>query len=178
MIQFLDALAIFFMISMGVIGFRRGVIEELGRLLGLIISMIFSLSFYLDLSSFLIQWIKFDITVLTILSFILLFSIILITIRIITKLIHYLFLSKSTNLVNRLMGIIFGMCKGMLFVMVFFWVFEIIPNDTTKEIVSKKSMIAGHLVELRKSIVLTFNLNDPIEKGEKTILDYLKEIEK
>ena len=47
MIQFLDALAIFFMISMGVIGFRRGVIEELGRLLGLIISMIFSLSFYL-----------------------------------------------------------------------------------------------------------------------------------
>lgn len=178
MIQFLDALAIFFMISMGVIGFRRGVIEELGRLLGLIISMIFSLSFYLDLSSFLIQWIKFDITVLTILSFILLFSIILITIRIITKLIHYLFLSKSTNLVNRLMGIIFGMCKGMLFVMVFFWVFEIIPNDTTKEIVSKKSMIAGHLVELRKSIVLTFNLNDPIAKGEKTILDYLKEIEK
>ena len=170
MIQFLDALAIFFIISMGVIGFRRGVIEELGRLLGLIISMIFSLSFYLDLSSFLFQWIKFDITVLTILSFILLFSIILITIRIITKLIHYLFLSKSTNLVNRLMGIIFGMCKGMLFVMVFFWVFEIIPNDTT--------MIAGHLVELRKSIVLTFNLNDPIAKGEKTILDYLKEIEK
>jgi membrane protein required for colicin V production len=178
MIQFLDALAIFFMISMGVIGFRRGVIEELGRLLGLIISMIFSLSFYLDLSSFLFQWIKFDITVLTILSFILLFSIILFTIRIITKLIHYLFLSKSTNLVNRLMGIIFGMCKGLLFVMVFFWVFEIIPNDTTKEIVSKKSMIAGHLVELRKSIVLTFNLNDPIAKGEKTILDYLKEIEK
>ena len=76
------------------------------------------------------------------------------------------------------MGIIFSMCKGMLFVMVFFWVFEIIPNDTTKEIVSKKSMIAGHLVELRKSIVLTFNLNDPIAKGEKTILDYLKEIEK
>ena len=73
MIQFLDALAIFFMISMGVIGFRRGVIEELGRLLGLIISMIFSLSFYIDLSSFLFQWIKFDITVLTILSFILLF---------------------------------------------------------------------------------------------------------
>ena len=178
MIQFLDALAIFFIISMGTIGFRRGVIEELGRLLGLIIAMIFALSFYLDLSSFLFQWIKFDITVLTILSFILLFSIILITIRIITKLIHYLFLSKSTNLVNRLMGIIFGMCKGMLFVMVFFWVFEIIPNDTTKEIVSKKSMIAGHLVELRKSIVLTFNLNDPIAKGEKTILDYLKEIEK
>ena len=92
------------------------------------------------------------------------------------KLIHYLFLSKSTNWVNRLLGTFFGIAKGLLFVMIFFWVFEIIPNSTIKEIVRKESMIADHLVELRKTIVLTFNFSDPVEKGEKTIFDYLKKI--
>ena len=95
----------------------------------------------------------------------------------ITKLIHYLFLSKSTNWVNRLLGTFFGMSKGILFIMIFFWIFEIIPNNTIKEIVNQKSIIADHLVQLRKTIVLNFNFSDPVEKGERTILDYLKKME-
>jgi hypothetical protein len=61
--------------------------------------------------------------------------------------------------------------------MIFFWIFELTPNSTIKEIVSQKSIIADHLVELRKMIVSTFNFSDPVEKGEKTILDYLKRME-
>ena len=95
----------------------------------------------------------------------------------ITKLIHYLFLSKSTNWVNRLLGIFFGMTKGILFVMIFFWIFELIPNSRIKEIVNQKSIIADHLVKVRKTIVLTFNFSDPVEKGEKKILDYLKKMD-
>ncbi|MFL3025777.1 MAG: CvpA family protein [Candidatus Neomarinimicrobiota bacterium] len=174
MIQFLDALAIFFIISSGAIGFRRGLLEELGRLLGLIFATIFSLNFYIEIGTFIIGWIKVDPYMLFILSFILSFSLILITIRMITKLIHYLFLSKSTNWVNRLLGTFFGMSKGILFVMIFFWIFEIIPNTKIKEIVNQKSIIADHLVQLRKTIVITFNFSDPIAKGEKTILNYLK----
>ena len=176
MIQFLDALAIFFIISTGVIGFRRGLLEELGRLLGLLFATIFSLNFYIEIGSFIIMWIKVDPSLLFILTYILTFSFILILIRMITKLVHYLFLSKSTNWVNRLLGTFFGMTKGILFIMIFFWMFEIIPNSTTKEIVLKKSMIADHLVKLRKTILLTFNFSDPIEKGEKIIIDYLKKM--
>ena len=95
----------------------------------------------------------------------------------ITKLIHYLFLSSSTNWVNRLLGTFFGMSKGILFVMIFFWIFEIIPNSTIKDIVNQKSVIADHLVQLRKTIVITFNFSDPVAKGEKTILNYLKTVE-
>ena len=36
--------------------------------------------------------------------------------------------------------------------------------------------VAEHLVKLRKTIVLAFNFSDPIEKGERAILDYLKKI--
>ncbi|MBH11215.1 MAG: hypothetical protein CMG74_12865, partial [Candidatus Marinimicrobia bacterium] len=97
MIQFLDALALFFLIGMSVIGFRRGLVEELGRLLGLIIATVFSLKFYVKLGSLLLNWIPMDIWVLFILSFILIFSIILICMRILTNLVQYLFLSKSTK---------------------------------------------------------------------------------
>ena len=177
MIQFLDALAIFFIISTGAIGFRRGFLEELGRLLGLIFATIFSLNLYIEIGSFIIEWVKIDPSIIFILSFILSFSLILTTIRIITKMIHYLFLSKSTNWVNRFLGTFFGMSKGILFVMIFFWIFEIIPNTTIKEIVNQKSIIADHLVQLRKTIVITFNFSDPVAKGEKTILNYLKTME-
>jgi uncharacterized membrane protein required for colicin V production len=178
MIQFLDALAIFFIISMGALGFKRGLVEELGRLLGLIFATILSLNSYLSLGSFLLNWVKIDVWLLFILSFISIFSIILILVRVITKLIHYLFLSKSTNWVNRIMGIIFGTIKGILFVMIFFWLFELMPNQRTKDIVSQKSKISNRLVNLRKTIVLTFNLKDPIEKGEKRILEYLESMGK
>ena len=177
MIQFLDALAIFFILTTGVVGFRRGLLEELGRLLGLIFTTIFSLNFYIEVGSFIVKWIKVDVSVLFILSFILIFSIILIITRMITKLIHYLFLSKNTNWANRLLGTFFGLSKGILFVMIFFWIFELTPNSTIKEIVSQKSIIADHLIELRKMIVSTFNFSDPVEKEEKRILDYLKRME-
>ena len=51
---------------------------------------------------------------------------------------------------------------------------EVIKELVTKEIVSQKSKISNRLVNLRKTIVLTFNLKDPIKKGEKTILEYLE----
>jgi len=177
MIQFLDALAIFFIISMGVVGLQRGFLEELGRLSGLIFATIFSLNFYIEIGSFIIEWFKIDPSILFILSFIIIFSIVLIIIRMISKLIQYLFLSNSNTWVNKLLGTFFGMSKGVLFVMIFFWIFEIIPNPTMKEIVNQKSIVADHLVHLRKTIMLTFNLSDPIEKGEKTIIRYLKSID-
>ena len=99
---------------MSVIGFRRGLVEELGRLLGLVIATFFSLKLYVGLGSLLLNWIPMDIWVLFILSFILIFSIILISMRILTRLVQFLFLSKSTKWVNRLMGTFFGGSKGIL----------------------------------------------------------------
>ena len=173
MIQFLDALTFFFLIGMSVIGFRRGLVEELGRLLGLVIATVFSLKLYVGLGSLLLNWIPMDIWVLFILSFILIFSIILISMRIITRLIQFLFLSKSTKWVNRLMGTFFGGSKGILVVMMFFWIFELMPNSKSADIIMKESEMAQYLIKTRKSIISSFNLDDPIKSGEKSIKNYL-----
>ena len=44
MTWFLDGLAVFFILLLGIIGFKRGFIEELGRLIGLIFAILISVS--------------------------------------------------------------------------------------------------------------------------------------
>ena len=178
MIQFLDALTFFFLIGTSIIGFRRGLVEELGRLLGLIVATVFSLKLYVKLGSLLLNWIAIDVWVLFIMSFILIFSIILIFMRTLTRLIQFLFLSKSTKWVNRLMGTFYGGSKGVLVIMMFFWIFELMPNSKSANIIMKESEMAQYLIKTRKSIISSFNLDDPIKSGEKSIKNYLISIEK
>ena len=74
MIQFLDVLAVFFIVAMGLVGFRRGLVEEMGRLIGLVFATIFALQLYIALGSFLMPWVPIDVWVLFVLSFIIIFS--------------------------------------------------------------------------------------------------------
>ena len=178
MIQFLDALTFFFLIGTSIIGFRRGLVEELGRLLGLVVATVFSLKLYVKLGSLLLNWIAIDVWVLFIMSFILIFSIILIFMRTLTRLIQFLFLSKSTKWVNRLMGTFFGGSKGILVVMIFFWIFELMPNSKSADIIMKESEMAQYLIKTRTAIISSFNLDDPIKSGEESIKNYLISIEK
>ena len=177
MIQFLDALAFFFLITMGAIGFRRGFIEELGRFIGILFATIFSLKFYIKLGTQAMYWFPIDIWILFVLSFIAIFSISLILARFFTKLIQLLFLSKSSKWVNKIIGAVLGSAKGLITIMIFFWTFELLPNSKISIIVSEQSNVSRKLIKVRKSIIKTFNLDDQIEFGEKSIRNYLIKIE-
>ena len=61
--------------------------------------------------------------------------------------------------------------------MIFFWTFELLPNSKISIIVSEQSNVSRKLIKVRKSIIKTFNLDDPIEFGEKSIRNYLIKIE-
>lgn len=173
----IDALAIFFTIAMGLIGFRRGLVEEMGRLLGLIFASVFALRLYVGLGSFLVEWVSIDVWLLFVLSYIIIFSGVLLMVRMITKLFHFLFLSKSTKWVNRVMGTVFGLMKGLLVVMIFFWMVELFPNRESSNIIMSESKMVQRLIQVRKSIITTFNWRDPVELGEKTIREFLDNME-
>lgn len=173
----IDALAIFFTIAMGLIGFRRGLVEEMGRLLGLIFASVFALRLYVGLGSFLVEWVPIDVWLLFVLSYIIIFSGVLLMVRMITKLFHFLFLSKSTKWVNRVMGTVFGLMKGLLVVMIFFWMVELFPNRESSNIIMSESKMVQRLIQVRKSIITTFNWRDPVELGEKTIREFLDNME-
>ena len=104
MVLFLDALAFLFMALNSFIGFNRGFIEELGRLVGLLLSSIIAVNLYVGFGTFLVGILPTDPWAIFVLSFVVIFLGSLFGIRIITKLIHFMFLSKSTKWLNKLLG--------------------------------------------------------------------------
>ena len=75
------------------------------------------------------------------------------------------------------MGTFFGGTKGILVVMMFFWIFELMPNSKSADIIMQQSEMAQYLIKTRKSIIRSFNFNDPIKSGEESIKNYLISIE-
>ena len=73
MVLFLDTLAFLFMALNSFIGFNRGFIEELGRLLGLLFSSIIASNFYIGLGTFLSKIFPTDPWAIFVLSFIVIF---------------------------------------------------------------------------------------------------------
>jgi len=177
MVLFLDTLAIFFMALNSFIGFNRGFIEELGRLLGLLLSSIIASNFYVGLGTILTQTLPADPWAMFVLSYIVIFLAALFGVRIITKLIHFMFLSKSTKWVNKFLGGFFGFIKGVIIVMMFFWMFELVPDKNISNAILNNSISADKLVKIRKDIISTFNWNDPIKKGETTINNFLSKVD-
>ncbi|MBT7514487.1 MAG: hypothetical protein HN655_01360, partial [Candidatus Marinimicrobia bacterium] len=90
---FLDGLAILFVVLLGIVGFKRGFIEELGRLIGLIIAILISVSNSAKLSIKLNEILPSDQWMGLFLSFSLLFTATLIGARVLTKLVHIALLS-------------------------------------------------------------------------------------
>ena len=177
MVLFLDTLAIFFMALNSFIGFNRGFIEELGRLLGLLLSSVIASNFYVGLGTILTKTLPVDPWAMFVLSYIVIFLAALFGVRIITKLIHFMFLSKSTKWVNKFLGGFFGFIKGAIIVTMFFWMFELVPDKNISNAILNNSISADKLVKIRKDIISTFNWNDPIKKGETTINNFLSKVD-
>lgn len=169
---FLDGLAILFVVLLGIVGFKRGFIEELGRLIGLIIAILISVSNSAKLSIKLNEILPTDQWMGLFLSFSLLFTATLIGARVLTKLVHIALLSKSNQLMNRSLGFLFGGIKGGFIVMVFIWVIAILPLKKWSIIIQENSQIAQRSNKLRLEMVTFFNWEDPVALSE----SYLKQL--
>ncbi len=175
MVPFIDALAGFFILVMAVLGFRRGFIEESGRLLGLAFASVFALRFYVDLAKLFLKWSPVDSWVTFTFCYALIFSAVLFLVRLLTRLFSLLFLSGGSSWVNRSLGMLFGLLKGTLIVAMFFWFTELFPENKTMLIIQKESQLAAHLIQVRKHIVTLFNWEDPLKRGQEYIQQLLRQ---
>ena len=174
MILFLDVLASFFMVVMGGVGFRRGFIEEMGRLLGLIISTIFALNYYLDLAGFILSIVPVNTFVIMVISFSFIFALILFITRVMTRFFHILLTSRGTKFANRSMGFLFGAVKGMIILMLLYWTVDLFPEKKWASIIRKESYLSKTFTNTRHVIIDIFHLNDPVQQGEIFIQDVIK----
>ena len=171
---FIDGLAILYMLFNGVLGHSRGLVDELGRLIGLVLSIIISTSQTASVSEIILEKIHLEHWLATIIAFGSIFSIIIILIRLITRLFKIALLSKENIWINSILGFLFGMLKGYCIITVFIWVLIILPLDSWTNIVEQNSRIFHTTNHFRNSMVNFFGWEDPLNYSENFIRDMVQ----
>ena len=177
MILFIDGLVVFFASINGYLGLKRGFLEEIGRILGLTFSIIISLNNYLNLSEIISKWTVLNQKGVLIISYLIIFIISIQFFRLISKILQFLFISKSTKMMNKLLGALLGFFKGMIFISIFVWFFELIPNHKISKIILSESIITSQLVNARTAVSKIFYFDKPIKESEKRIEKLIKDLE-
>ena len=80
-------------------------------------------------------------------------------------------------MVNKLLGALVGIFKGMIFISIFAWFFELIPNHRISKIILSESKITSQLVKIRTTISEIFYFDKPIREGEKKIEKLIRDLE-
>ena len=169
MTWFLDGLALLFILFLGYNGFNRGLIEEFGRLVGLIIAIIISISNTKSISEDIIGKVDIDNWIITILTFTLLFIFTLVFTRLLTKMFNIALLSKNNQMMNQSLGFTFGAFKGFFIIMSIVWLIALLPKQKWASLLEKNSKISIISNQFRLSMVSFFNWDDPIELSESYI---------
>ena len=172
MAWFLDGVAILFILFLGYIGFNRGLIEELGRLIGLIIAILISMSNTKSISDKIIGIVGLDDWIIKILTFTLLFIATIVLTRLLTKMLNSAILSKNNQIMNQSLGFTFGAFKGFFIIMTILWFIALLPKQKWTSFMGKKTNILIISNQFRISIVSFFNWDDPVELSE----SYIKQL--
>ena len=177
MILFIDGLVVFYASMNSYLGLKRGFLEEISRILGLAFSIIISFNNYLNLSEIISKWTSLNQKGVLIISYLIIFIISIQFFQIISKILQFLFISKSTKMMNKLLGALLGFFKGVMFISIFIWFFELIPNHRISKIILSESKITSQLVNTRTTISEIFYFDKPIRESEKRIEKLIKDLE-
>ena len=171
---FLDGLAFLYIIFNGILGFNRGIVDELGRLIGLFISILIATSQTVNISTYILEKIELEPWLAVFIAFCSVFTLILIFSRLVTRLFQIALLSKANIWVNNLLGLFFGMLKGFCIITVFIWVLIILPLDKWTNIIEQNSKILHAATSFRNNIVSFFGWEDPVNFSENFIKDLVQ----
>ena len=168
----LDGFSILFILFLGYNGFNKGLIEELGRLVGLLIAILISISNTKLVSDKIIGIVGLDDWIVKTLTFTLLFIVSIVVARFLTKMLNIAILSKNNQMMNQLLGCIFGAFKGFFIIMTILWFIALLPKQKWTTFIVKKSNISIISDQFRISIISFFNWDDPVELSE----SYIKQL--
>lgn len=112
--NYIDVVILIILAIYGLTGFFKGFVRSLISLIGFITAVYLSFRFFLPLANFMHAYLGFSLEILSVLSFIFLFLLIVIIASLIGNKIHGMLSKTSLGLINRIIGVIFGLLKGMV----------------------------------------------------------------
>ena len=165
----LDVLASVYIIFLGYNGFNRGFVEEVGQLIGLTLAIAISISWASDLSIKLSEMFSIYNWLPNLLAFTFLFIASLLVARLFTLMLNISLVSSGNQLVNKILGFVFGSLKGFVVFTVFIWFIDLLPLYKWSYYIQKNSKLAQHSTNYRKNVVSFFSWEDSISIGESYI---------
>ena len=139
----IDFLFLMIFLTMGVFGMRKGFIESLTDFLNLVVGISIALFFYVDLSLFISKYVSINTTIIIFFSIGIIFAISLVTLRLITSLLLFLFDGSisSYKTLNNVLGFMSGIFKGVISLVLFTGLFEKYISVRLYEILFEQSKI-------------------------------------
>jgi uncharacterized membrane protein required for colicin V production len=171
-ILFFDLFATIFLLFLGIGGYKRGFIIEIGRIISLIFTLWLSITYYVDLAELLQQEFSVNPYLILFISFSIIFVFTLIITRIIVELINQIVGIRKNRLFNQLLGFVVGVVKGTIPLILILWVFELLPIQQWTDTLYQESQIAKTVKTIRDKNIEYFGLEDPVNAGK----EYVKSI--
>ena len=165
MIHPFDLSAIFLYIWFGYIGYKRGFLEEIGRLIGLILSTFAGFQFHHSIATIIYNHLPIDWRLITFLAFTIIFFTTLFATRAMTRFLQMFLLAKGIKSINRIMGIAIGSLKASIVAITLCWIIDILPNSENVITMKMKSYIYHNSSGVRNWLINVYHLEEPIEKS-------------
>ena len=164
-----DFFAAVFLLFLGIIGFRRGFIIEIGRIISLIFTLWLSITYYIDFAKILQQELSISPYFILFISFSIISIFTLIITRIIIGLIYQILSIKNISLLNQVLGFVGGSAKGAISIILILWAFELLPVEHWTDTLYKESQIATIAKTIREKNIEYFRLEDPVNARKEYI---------
>ena len=171
-ILFFDLFATIFLLFLGIGGYKRGFIVEIGRIISLIFTLWLSITYYVDLAELLQQEFSINPYLILFISFSIIFVVTLIITRIIIELIDQIIGIRKIRIFNQLFGFVVGVLKGTILIILILWVFELLPIQHWTDTLYQESQIASIAKTIRDKNIEYFGWEDPVNAGK----EYVKSI--
>ena len=114
-------------------GFRKGLIKEITRLIGLFLSCIIASRYHIELIPFIEEYFINE-KVIYIIAFLIIFFIAFIVINILSSLIQKFFEIIYLGWLNKLLGSLLGFIKGLLVISIIIFCMDVLPEETINKI--------------------------------------------
>ncbi len=166
MIHPFDLAAIFLLIGFGYVGYKRGFLEEIGRLAGLILASVVAFQFSGSVALFLYPRLPVDGRLISVGAFAGVFVAVLLAMRVVLRFVQMFLLSRGVKSMNRAMGIAVGAVKASVVAVILCWSVDVLPNADYFREMKMRSYVYHNSSSARRWIVSAFHLEDSVQRGE------------
>ena len=154
-------------------GFRNGFIKEAARIVGMVGGFFAAHNFHDDLLPFLEVHIA-NPNILTVVSYLAVFCITLVIINTLAMVLQKFFELILLGWLNRLLGTLLGLIKGILMVSIIIFILEIAPTEIREKLQQDSELYK--ICNVVKTQVITFSkLTHEIDTFQESIHESLKE---